>query len=88
VVLKKLTVTTTATTTSTIQRPLTVAGGAPQSCKAVVSVSEQVQRLEQIQEDVPAVGGLVAVDVASRRRCHLQTITSRCIFVQGAQARG
>ena len=65
VVLKKSTVTTT--TTSTIRQPLkAVTGGAPQSRKAVISVSEQVQQLEQIHEDIPAGGDPMAIDPPHR----------------------
>ena len=65
VVLKKSTVTTT--TTSTIRQPLkVVTGGAPHARKAVISVSEQVQQLEQIREDVPVAGDLMAIDPPGR----------------------
>jgi len=71
VVLKKSTVTTT-TTTSTIRQPLkAVTGGAPQSRKAVISVSEQVQQLEQIQEDIPAGGDPMAIDPPHRVKAEI-----------------
>jgi len=65
VVLKKSTVTTT--TTSTIQQPLKgVTGGAPQSRRAVVSVSEQVQQFEQVQGGIPAGSDPMAIDLPHR----------------------
>ena len=80
VVLKKSTVTTT-TTTSTIRQPLkAVTGGAPQSRKAVISVSEQVQQLEQIQEEVPAGGDPMAIDLPHRVKAEiLQTKSLRIV---------
>ena len=70
VVLKKSTITTT-TTTSTIRQPLkAVTGGAPQSRKAVISVSDQVQQLEQIHEDIP-VGNDMAIDLPHRANAEI-----------------
>ena len=70
VVLKKSTVTTT--TTSTIRQPLkAVSGGAPQSRRAVISVSEQVQQLEQIQEDIPAGSDPMAIDLPHRAKAEI-----------------
>jgi len=61
VVLKKSTVMTT--TTSTIWQPhKAVTGGTLQSRKAVISVSEQVQQLKQIQEDLPVASDPMAID--------------------------
>ena len=71
VVLKKSTVTTT-TTTSTIRQPLkAVTGGAPQSRKAVISVSDQVQQLEQIHEDIPVVSDPMAIDLPHRAKAEI-----------------
>ena len=65
VLLKKSTVTTT--TASTIWQPLkAVTGGAPQSRKAVISVSEQVQQFEQVQEDLPVASGPMSIDPPHR----------------------
>jgi hypothetical protein len=82
VVLKKSTVTTT--TTSTIRQPLkAVTGGVPQSRKAVISVSEQVQQLEQIHGDIPAGGESMALDPPHRVKADiletksLRVVTSR-----------
>jgi hypothetical protein len=62
VVLKKSTITTT--TTSTIRQPLkAITGGTPQSRKAVISISEQVQQLEQVHEDIPAGSDSMALDL-------------------------
>jgi len=70
VVLKKSTVTTT--TTSTIRQPLkAVTGGAHQSRRAVISVSEQVQQLEQIQEDIPAGSDPMAIDIPHRTKAEI-----------------
>jgi len=79
VVLKKSTVTTT--TTSTIRQPLkVVTGGAPQSRKAVISVSEQVQQLEQIQEDLPVASDPMAIDPPHRVKAEiLQTKSLRIV---------
>ena len=79
VVLKKSTVTTT--TTSTIRQPLkAVTGGAPQSRKAVISVSEQVQQLEQIQEDIPAGSDPMTIDPPHRVKAEiLQTKSLRVV---------
>jgi G2/mitotic-specific cyclin 1/2 len=83
VVLKKSTVTTT-TTTSTIRQPLkSVTGAVPQSRKAVISVSEQVQQLEQIHEDIPAGSDAMAIDHPHRVKAEiletksLRVVTSR-----------
>ena len=80
VVLKKSTVTTT-TTTSTIRQPLkAVTGGAPQSRKAVISVSEQVHQLEQIQDDIPTGGDPMAIDPPHRVKAEiLQTKSLRVV---------
>jgi G2/mitotic-specific cyclin 1/2 len=80
VVLKKSTVTTT-TTTSTIRQPLkAVTGGAPQSRRAVISVSEQVQQLEQVQEDIPTGGDPMAIDPPHRVKAEiLQTKSLRVV---------
>ena len=60
-VLKKFTVTTA--TTSTIRQPLkVVTGGALQSPKAIISVSEQAQQLGRVQEDLPVTNDSVAID--------------------------
>ena len=79
VVLKKSTVTTT--TTSTIRQPLKVVTGGPlQSRKAVISVSEQVQQLEQVQEDVPAPSDPMAIDPPHRVKAEiLQTKSLRIV---------
>ena len=79
VVLKKSTVTTT--TTSTIQQPLkAVTGGAPQSRKAIISVSEQVQQLKQVQEDVPVASDPMSIDPPHRVKAQiLQTKSLRII---------
>ena len=70
VVLKKSTVTTT--TTSTIRQPLkAVTGGAPQSRKAVISVSDQVQQLEQIHEDIPTGGDPMTIDLPHRAKAEI-----------------
>lgn len=80
VVLKKSTVTTT-TTTSTIRQPLkAVTGGAPQSRKAIISVSEQVQQLEQIHEGVPAGGDPMTIDLPHRVKAEvLETKSLRVV---------
>jgi len=79
VVLKKSTVTTT--TTSTIRQPLkAVTGGAPQSRKVVISVSEQVQQLEQVQEDLPVASDPMAIDPPHRVKAEiLQTKSLRIV---------
>ena len=79
-VLKKSTVTTT-TTTSTIRQPLkAVTGIVPQSRKAVISVSEQVQQLEQIHEGVPAAGDHMAIDPPHRVKAEvLETKSLRVV---------
>ena len=79
VVLKKSTVTTT--TTSTIRQPLkAVTGVVPQSRKAVISVSEQVQQLEQIHEDIPAGGNKMAIDALHRVKAEvLETKSLRVV---------
>jgi hypothetical protein len=79
VVLKKSTVTTT--TTSTIRQPLkAVTGGAPQSRKAVISVSEQVQQLEQLQEDIPVGSDQMTIDPPHRVKAEiLQTKSLRVV---------
>jgi len=70
VVLKKSTVTTT--TTSSIWQPLkAVTGGAHQSRRAVISVSEQVQQLKQIQEDIPAGSDPMAIDIPHRTKAEI-----------------
>lgn len=83
VVLKKSTVTTT-TTTSTIRQPLkAVTGAVPQSRKAVISVSEQVQQLEKIREDLPVGSDAMAIDPPHRAKAEiletksLRVVTSR-----------
>jgi G2/mitotic-specific cyclin 2 len=80
VVLKKSTVTTT-TTTSTIRQPLkAVTGIVPQSRKAVISVSEQVQQLEQIHEGVLASGEQMAIDPPHRAKAEvLETKSLRVV---------
>jgi hypothetical protein len=71
VVLKKSTVTTT-TTTSTIRQPLkAVTGAVPQSRKAVISVSEQVQQLEQIRDDLPPGSDAMAIDHPHRAKAEI-----------------
>jgi hypothetical protein len=85
VVLKKSTVTTT--TTSTIRQPLkAVTGGAPQSRKAVISVSEQVQQLEQIHEDIPAGSDPMASTsrIASRRSSSRPSPSALCLHVNSS----
>jgi len=79
VVLKKSMVTTT--TTSTIRQPLkAVTGGAPQSHKAVISVSEQVQQLEQIQDDLPVPSDPMSIDPPCRIKAEiLQTKSLRIV---------
>ncbi|KAF9652681.1 hypothetical protein BDM02DRAFT_3088789 [Thelephora ganbajun] len=80
VVLKRSTITTT-TTTSTIRQPLkAVAGGVPQSRKAVISVSDQVQQLEQIHEDIPVGSDPMAIDPPHRVKAEiLQTKSLRVV---------
>lgn len=69
VVLKK---TVTTTTTSTIRQPLkAVTGGVPQSRKAIISVSEQVQQLEQIREGIPASGDPMTIDPPHRVKAEI-----------------
>ena len=66
VVLKESTVKAT-TTTSTIRQPLkAVTGVVPHSRKAVISVSEQVQQLEQVHRDIPAGGDQMVIDPPHR----------------------
>ena len=79
VVLKKSTITTT--TTSTIRQPLkAVTGGAPQSRKAVISVSEQVQQLEQIRDDIPVGSEPMAIDLPHRAKAEtLETKSLRVV---------
>lgn len=79
VVLKKSTVTTTMT--STIRQPLkAVTGGAPQSRRAIISVSEQVQQLEQIHEDIPAGSDTMAIDPPHRVKAEiLETRSLRAV---------
>jgi len=78
VVLKKSTITTT--TTSTIRQPLkAVTGGAPQSRKAIISVSEQVQQLEQIREDIPVGSDPMAIDLPHRAKA--ETLETRSLRV-------
>ena len=81
VMLKKSTVTTTTRTTSIIRQPLkAVTGGTPQSCKAVISVSEQVKQLEQIQEDLPVASDPMAIDPPHRVKAEiLQTKSLRTV---------
>jgi len=88
VVPKKSTVTTT--TTSTIRQPLkAVTGGVPQSRKAVISVSEQVQQLEQIQEDVPAISDPMAIDPPHRVKAEIllsgssRNVVRRLVYRRG-----
>ena len=70
VVVKKSTVTTT--TTSTIRQPLkAVTGAVPQSRKAIISVSEQVQQLEKIHEGIPAGGDAMAIDPPHRVKAEI-----------------
>ena len=64
--------TVTTTTTSTIRQPLkAVTGAVPQSRKAVISVSEQVQQLEQIREDPPPSGDAMAIDPPHRAKAEI-----------------
>jgi len=50
--------------TGTIQRPLkAVTGNTPQSRRAFISVSEQVQQLEQIQGNIPAGSDAMVIDL-------------------------
>ena len=80
VVLKKSTVTTT-TTTSTIRQPLkAVTGVVPHSRKAVISVSEQVQQLEQVHGDIPAGGDQMVIDPPHRVKAEvLETKSIRAV---------
>ena len=70
-VVLKSTVTMT-TTTSTIRQPLkAVTGAVPQSRKAVISVSEQVQQLEQIHEDIPTGSESMSIDPPNRVKAEI-----------------
>lgn len=70
VVVKKSTVTTT--TTSTIRQPLkAVTGTVPQSRKAIISVSEQVQQLEKIHESIPVGSDAMAIDPPHRVKAEI-----------------
>ena len=51
------------TTTSTIRQPLkAVTGVVLHSRKVVISVSEQVQQLEQVHRNIPAGGDQMVID--------------------------
>ena len=58
--------------TSTIRQPLkAVTSAIPQSRKAVISVSEQVQQLEQIRKDLPPGGDAMAIDPPHRAKAEI-----------------
>jgi len=60
------------TMTSIIQQPLkAVTGGMPQSHKAVISTSKQLQQLEQIQEDLLVPGDPVVIDPHHRVKAEI-----------------
>ena len=60
------------TTTSTIRQPLkAVTGAVPQSRKAVISVFERVQRLDQIREDPPPGSDATAIDSPHRAKAEI-----------------
>jgi len=77
IALKKSTI--AATATSTIQQPLkAVTGGASQSRRAVVSVFEQLQQFERIQEDIPVGSDSIDRRILSKTICRNANSWKHC----------